>query len=184
MRIPTSRVGRRHRGLQFPPDRQPAPRRAGRLLLEHAGGQGRRLGDPEPLLVAAAQREVELDELKVVRSIRASVREPRSPDPRSGARATNPRSSPSRCRPSASKSGDASRPMPRPVSVRRAACWSASATASDTLSGYGKGAHSSQDAPFSSAGLPAGEFLRLHRLFSGHHAARRAEDVEVEVSGR
>ena len=34
--------------------RQPAPRCAGRLLLEHAGDQGRRLGDPEPLLVAAA----------------------------------------------------------------------------------------------------------------------------------
>lgn len=71
-----------------------------------------------------------------------------------GARAANPRSSPSRCRPSASKSGDASRPMPRLVSVRRAACWSASATASDTLSGYGKGAHSSQDAPLFVGGSP------------------------------
>ena len=37
-------------------------RSARRSSLEHAGGQGRRLGDPEPLLVAAAQREVELDE--------------------------------------------------------------------------------------------------------------------------
>ena len=53
-----------------------------------------------------------------------------------------------------SRSGDASRPMPRLVSVRRAACWSASATASDTLSGYGKGAHSSQDAPLFVGGSP------------------------------
>lgn len=69
--------------------------------------------------------------LKIVSSIRGWVRALRSPRPRSGNRATNPRFSPFRCRPSASRSADVSRLMPKRVSEPRAACWSERGTASD-----------------------------------------------------
>ena len=172
-------MGRRHRGLQLPGDRQPAHRGAGRLFVEHAGDQGLRFGDQKPLLDRDAQCEVELaqSEDRVVLYAGRCGRFVRQGQGR-GDRATNPRCSPSRCRPSASRSGDASRLMPRRVSAPRAVCWSVRVTASDRPR-HEKACIRRMQA-FS---LRSGLCLCLHRFLFGHHAARRAEEVEIEVPG-